>query len=363
MMLIQSSFVFAASSDGSQYNQKMIAELTLKGQELLLERNYPEALQLFTNMQESYPDSPAGFFGEMAVYEVQMLEFGNFRKSKEFWSAAKKGNKVIQKVLKQYEVSKWENMFVASLWGLEGFMKARKQYWFRAYLVGTESRQIFSRIRKTDPSFADADFGVGMYLYWRTVFAKEFIFAGFIPNRKKEGLAFIERVAKEGYLAKTLAEINLAIIYLEEKRYADAEKSAAALTKRYPKNVILRQLYGRTLLAQKKYDVSREQFNMAINEEPRLDKPHYFLAVIDILQFEKDKKNSQLLSRAETNLDMFLKKNSDKLWNSYAYYWKGRRVELGGDKEKAGVEYKKALKLNSKLKHAKFRLRGLGGGL
>ena len=117
-------------------------------------------------------------------------------------------------------------------------------------------------------------------------------------------------------------------------------------------------ILGRVYLASKQYDLSLQQFHKVLEIYPKIYKAHYFIAVNLILQ-----NNQALLGEANKELDLFLQANSSETWRSYALYWKGHIAEAKGKKKRAKSFYSAAIKLNSDLKGAKFRLRALGSGL
>ncbi|MBI4126156.1 MAG: tetratricopeptide repeat protein [Deltaproteobacteria bacterium] len=338
--------------------QHIIAEKLLAGQELLFARNYTEAMKLFKAMEAAYPTSPAGYFGEMATVEVQMLERDDFHLEREFEDAARRGAQAVSRVMQSYRPTTFELMFGGSLYGLHGFLKARKGEWLTAYFLGSKSRQLFRRIQTTDPHFVDADFGIGMYLYWRSVFTKELPFLPFFPDRREEGIKLVTRVAERGWLSKDLALVNLGIMNLEERHPAKAIKILHRYVERYPHNVILHSLLGRAYVAGHKYDEAVVAFEQALQLEPMFHRAHYFMAIALVL-----KKDAALLPRAEQELDRFMATSPSQEWQSYVHYWRGMIAEVRGDKIRARKEYEVAIEMNSHLKGAKFRLRGLGGGL
>jgi hypothetical protein len=57
---------------------------------------------------------------------------------------------------------------------------------------------------------------------------------------KKRGLATIERVAKEGKLARDQAQTLLVVLYTRERRYGEAAEQARRLSARYPRNYLYR---------------------------------------------------------------------------------------------------------------------------
>jgi len=335
-----------------------IVWLALEGQKRIFERSYDDAFSLFKNVEEQYPMSALGFFGQMAVLEVRMLEKEDFHLESEILEVARRGEAVVGKIMQLYNPSDTDLFFAGGLVGLEGFFKARKGQWWAAYTRGNISRQIFNSILKRNPDFIDATFGLGMYTYWRSVFTKEIKFLPFFADKRAEGIAVVERVAREGNLARDMAKVNLGVIYFEEKRYADAIRVFEDFTKRFPKNVILHQLLGRVCLADKKYGRAVEEFKKVLSLDALNSKAHYFIGTSIVLEGNKER-----LPEAEKELKGFLDSAKDRLWRSYALYWLGMLNEKMGNADNAKNYYAQAVELNHGLKSAKMKLRGLGGGI
>ncbi|MFH1830123.1 MAG: tetratricopeptide repeat protein [Pseudomonadota bacterium] len=355
ILVCSTSHVFA---EDSKSNEKEIAARALKGQTAIFARQYDEAMQIFDALVRDYPDSPAGMFGKMAVNEIKMLEHENFYLEKPFLADSKKGLKIVSQVMRRYNPSTWDLFISGSVFGLDAFFKARKGTWWDAYTEGGESRQIFRRIKKMDPNYVDADFGLGMYLYWRSVFASDLWFLRMFPNRRDEGIAIVKYVAENGNFAKDLAKVNLAIMYFEEKRFDEAYVILDQYVAQYPNNVILRRLLGKVLISQKQYAKGVEQFETILKIDPDLKKPRYFIGAALVLA-----RDPSQYDRAEKELKKFLEIQKGEYWPSYAHYWLGRLEEQRGNKEAAEKEYKIALSLNPKIQDAVKRVRGLGGGV
>lgn len=346
-----------AASEQESTQEKIAAQLIV-GERLLFARDYDAASTHFQALLRDYPKSPAGYFGLMALNEVKMLEKDDFAYLDEFMHYAKLGDKAISQLMQNYKQHNWELMFSGALIGLEGFLEARRRDWIGAYTLGTKSRQIFARIQKKDPTFADADFGMGMYLYWRSVFAKDLWFVPFVPDKRAEGIALIERVAKEGVVAKDLARIVLSIVHLEEGRYKKGEDFILPFVQSYPDNILFRNIYGKILISAKQYEKAFSQFEHILHVEPKARKALYFSGVSLVLLG-----NPSQYEKAHNLLERFLLSRPGDEWASYAYYWKGRLAEREKKNEEAKLFYDQAINVNSKLKGAQFRLRALGSGL
>ncbi|MFH1874333.1 MAG: tetratricopeptide repeat protein [Pseudomonadota bacterium] len=335
-----------------------ITELALAGQKLVFQRDYAQALDFFKDVQKQYPDSSLGYFGEMAIYEVQMLENEDFHLENEFLDASARGMQVYDKVMQKYYPTDKELFYAAGVIGLDSFFQARKGNWWKAYVRGTKSRQIFKRILRKNPQFVDARLGEGMYIYWRSVFTKEYTFLPFFSDRREEGIAIIKGVIDQAEIAQEVARVNLGLIYFEEKNYKDAQKIFENFVQQYPKSVIFYMLLGKVFLASKQYDKALDIFQKTLQLDPEIDKLYYFIGMSVALNKHKNK-----YDYGKQTLDVFLKKSKQSLWRSYAYYWLGLINEKQGDKTEAKSNYEESIKLNPGLKHAKIKIRGLGGGI
>jgi len=348
----------ALASEKVKGKQNEIIERSLKGQEAIFARDYAEAMRVFGELDRDYPKSPAGSFGKMAVYEIRMLEREDSHLRKQFLDEAKKGLRIVSQVQQKYDPTTWDLFLAGSLLGLDGFFKARHEQWWDAYVQGGKSRQIFRRVKKMDPDFIDADFGLGMYLYWRSVFTRDLWFLKMFPDRRWEGIGIVKNVAENGHFAKELARVNLAIMYFEEKKFDEAAAILQDYTSRYPNNIILHRLYGKVLISQKRYDQAVGQFEKILEIEPSLKKPHYFIGAALVL-----KRDPAQYARAESELREFLKIQKGSYWPAFAHYWLGRLEAQRGNREVAEKEYQQAIALYPKVEGAVSKARGMGGGV
>lgn len=349
--------VHAAEGAPSLSHEEVVAR-TIEGQEKIFERNYPAAEAIFDALMKEAPDSPAGPFGRMAMLEIQMLEREDFHLEKPFLEASREGQRRAAEVSQRYDPSSWDLFLSASVLGLDGFFKARKDQWWEAYTQGGKSRQIFRRIKAMDPSFTDADFGLGMYLYWRSVFTRDLWFLRMFPDKRNEGIAIVERVAREGRYVRNMARANLVIMYFEERRFDDARRLLDEFLARYPKNIVLKRLMGKTLISQRQFDAAVAQFKGILAIDPEITQPHYFIGAALVL-----KGDPAGFAEAERELKQFLKVQGGKYWPAHAHYWLGRLHEARGEKQAATSEYNAALALDPKIRDAVARVRGLGGGV
>lgn len=328
-----------------------------EGQRMIFARDYSTATKIFEKLIQEYPDHPIGYFGKLAVLEMRMLEHSDFHLGTELEAVAKQGRKAMVRT-RNRKPTDWDLLVCGSLLGLESFYWARQKKWWDAYTLGVKSRQTFKRIKKRNPEFYDADFGLGMYLYWRSVFTKSVSFLRLFPDRRAEGIAIIQQVVEKGKFAKDLAEVNLGMMWMEERKYDKSHAIFGAYAERYSNNALLQIYDGRSLIGAKRYDEGVAAFERLLKVAPELKKGHYFIGMSRVLQ-----KNPKHYGEAERELKTYLKVAPGGEWKGATYYWLARLEGLRGNKVRANEYYELALKQNPALKRMKFRIRGIGSGL
>ncbi len=116
-----------------------------------------------------------------------------------------------------------------------------------------EARTYHAELLGLNPAFVDAMLVVGIYDYIVGSLPWYLKFVAAITGHhgdKQRGLASIERVTREGRLARDDARQFLAILYYREKRYPEALAILEDLSRAYPRNFVIPQEIARTYKAQ-----------------------------------------------------------------------------------------------------------------
>lgn len=221
------------------------------GRELLMQRNYPKAEKLFRETVLRHPDSLLGPFAMMCLYQIQNLENFDLRFEPQYEPWQKEGRQLALRVQEDQQAADWDLLLAGATLGISGLDKAHRAKWLGGIKDGLLAIRLLKRALRQNPNFADASLGIGLYDYWRTVFTKRHWFLPFFKDRRQTGLLEIRQAEAKGEFTPVLAKIALAFIYVEENKEAEALKILRALLKKYPKNVVLKNLYNKTLSRQK----------------------------------------------------------------------------------------------------------------
>ncbi|MDO8644107.1 MAG: tetratricopeptide repeat protein [bacterium] len=225
--------------------------MAVTGRELLLQRNYPKAEKLFREVVTHHPDSLLGPFAMMCLYQIQNLENFDLRFESFYEPWQKKGRQLALKISDDEKATDWDLFLAGATLGISGLDKAHRARWLGGIKDGLLAIRLLKKALRKNPNFADASLGIGLYDYWRSVFTKRHWFLPFFRDRRQAGLLAIRRAEAEGEFTPVLAKVALAFIAVEEKKEAEAQKTLKTLLKKYPKNVVLKNL-SKKLSSQKK---------------------------------------------------------------------------------------------------------------
>lgn len=284
------SFLFLASYIIILVSSTVRADVisdTLEGQEYIFKRDYAAALEKFIDIQKKYPASASGYFGELAIWQVMMFENLDFRFKAEYEDAQKRFDDAVFELMKG-NPSSWELFMAGSGYGMRGFFYAREGKWFRALGSATRAIQLLKRAKFKEKDFVDADLGIGMYDYWRSVLTRGLHFLPFFGDRRQQGIAMVKNVIDNGKYAVKLAEANMAFIYARERKFDRSREILDRYLRDYPNNIILRQLSGDIYIDDRKYDKAAAEYKKILEIDPLMTKSLYRLGRISMKAGRKD---------------------------------------------------------------------------
>jgi tetratricopeptide (TPR) repeat protein len=254
-----------ASSWLNEQDQSALEALRRSGIEALYNLDYDKALKDFKEIQQRYPNHPAGHQLLAArvwiktLYESRRLQ-GSLYSSESFYATG--DDKVDPKIINEFRALTREAKrlseaklkqdpkniealdFLAATEGLKAsFEEAVERRHYAALKDGNDAVNHHRNVLKLDPKYIDAQLTIGLYEYVVGSLPLPIkILAGVTGFRgsKKRGLALLEQVAKEGRWSKDDAKSLLVLLYTREKRYADVITITRELSEKYPRNYLYR---------------------------------------------------------------------------------------------------------------------------
>ena len=346
LLLIPIGTVIAEESKVLGVSPALI-EKALYGKELIFRRQYDKATQLFKEIEKEYPVSPTGISGQLAIWQTRMLEYDDLRFKNQYMALEKRYKSFSTKHLRTENVAPWDLFVYGAIDGMIGFFRTREERWLSALSNAMHATRMLKQLKHLEPNFLDMDLGFGAYTYWRSVVTQQIKILPFFSDKRKEGIAMVEKVAQRGTYAKDLALGNLVFIYGNEDDYNKAIQSADKLLAIYPENIIIRILKGRVLIWSKKYDAAISLFKEIYQMDPLNNKALFYQGVA--VAKKKD------YAVAKPLFDQYLNVEKDPWGRAMGLYYLGLIAETEKDYPTARGYYEKSINVH-KLKAAKKRL-------
>ena len=146
---------------------------------------------------------------------------------------------------------------------LGGYEATMARAFFAALRNGSKAVDLHEKVLKLDPKFADAYLTIGLYHYvvGSLPFAvKIAAVMGGVRGSRREGLAEIERAAKQGVRIGDDARVMLVGLYAREGRLDDSVATLRELKAKYPVNYIVALEEANTLVKLNRHDAAYEAF-------------------------------------------------------------------------------------------------------
>lgn len=304
----------------------------LRGEALIFARRYDEALVLFQKLAAEYPDSPTGTFGELSVWQTRMFENYDYRFAPQYEETLKRHKPVVDAVMAMRDPPDWDLFVCGASLGMQGFYLVRKDHWLKALGAADRAMGALRKLRWRNPQFVDADLGLGLYEYWRSVFTRQIKLLPFFRDNRAAGIAKVERVAREGQYARDMAQSNLSFLYAEEKRYPEAIAALAPLLQRFPDNIVLRMQRGQVYLAMKDYAKAEAEFRRILAIDQGVTKAEFYLglSLVKRGQVPSDAQYTAIgrdltpFDAARQALTNFLTTHPEPEWAAAAHKWLDR---------------------------------------
>ena len=236
---------------------RRVFESNLKGARLFYNDRFDEALRAFKRSIKIDPEGPTGHVLAASAYQSMMHEYRNRKYLKQMKKHLDRGIALAEKRISRGEELGRSYQFLGAAYGNLGLYHALQDNWFRAFRAGQKLQDALEEALRQRPDIADADFGYGFFLYWRTIKASIFKWlAG--GDQRKAGIKRLRRATREGELCADLARQSLVRIYFQEKRYDDVHAVAAELLSAYPAGITPLWWQGQAYVAQKNWAATKK---------------------------------------------------------------------------------------------------------
>lgn len=236
-----------------------------KGFEQIYNLDYQDALRTFSDLQSRNPEHPApplylaSVIWLQELFDRNDLDLDNFiapgyftqpssRKMgpearKAFFDHLSECEKLCNAVLKNDPKNPDAQYFLGAMYGVMGaFAITIDHSYSDAFSKGKKAYKYHLDLIQQRPDFYDAYMSVGLYEYlvdnlpWYIKWIA--VIVGY-RGSKERGFEYLNRAAEKGVYSADDARVLQMVLYVREKRFADALANVRTLHAKYPKNFIL----------------------------------------------------------------------------------------------------------------------------
>jgi len=205
--------------------------LIVHGIHYTLEQEYDSAASCFKMIIKEFPSHPAGYLYLAGLLEARYIDYGDTFDEKRYDSLLL--NVTIRSdSLKSKNGSKaWGYFYDGTADAFRSFTASDNGNLPAALYYGLSAAKSLERCLEIDSTFVAAKNVLGSYYYWRSKLS----WLPFVSDRRQEGIDLILQTIDHPY-ERHIAYQNLMLIYIDEKKYTEAEKYGDSILAEYPNN-------------------------------------------------------------------------------------------------------------------------------
>ena len=262
LLIIFASSLPAASANNADPWGESIAERVREGMLLNHAGRYDAADEVWTQLQQDFPDHPAGaIYAVETLYSRQVYDLYDSRLDDAIESTGLEALRLAEAWQASHPDSARAHLFVGQVEMQLGRFRAGSRNFYAAGRHAERASDHLERALELDPELGDARFWYGMYLYSASVLPnllQRLDWLWFIPEGDaSHGLEALREAGAAGDIERFSADLLLMNIFTYfERDYGEATRLARSLHTRFPHNSFVHFELVRLLMSQRQYDAT-----------------------------------------------------------------------------------------------------------
>ncbi len=252
---------FFAQSNSQPVSDQTLHQLLLQGIDCSGKQKYSEAKKIFDRCIVQASQHPGGYLNKAILLEVMSLDFETPVPQPEFNTLLEKSEQLSTAMLDKNPKSSEALYYLGMTHSYIAYYKFRDgKNWFSGLQHGFKAAGYLEDCITIDPKAYDAYTGVGTYKYWKSKKMSFLTWTPFVSDERDVGIKMLRKAEQNATYTKAQATNSLMWIFIEEKRYGEAEAAARSELKKYPNNRLFSWGLASTAEKQKKWNVAREAY-------------------------------------------------------------------------------------------------------
>lgn len=321
-----------------------------EGMELIYQRRYLEALQLFEVAGVEFPDSAIGPLGRSLVYQSMMVENYDYSWDAPYRSEYAEAKERLRMGKRSGRDKSWVYFMYAVHLGIDAMYDVRKSEYVPALNKAWDAIEYIKKLHRREPDFHDAKLALGLYNYWRTAITEQVPYLPRFGEHREKGLRQMLEARKQGFLCSAPASMALTYSYIESKKWKAATAEAKWAQARFPDNIINQMTLARVYRRIKQFDTAMTAFDRVLEIDPENKRVHFHIGET---WFKSRKDNGQ----ARISYKRYLSTNPPDEFKAHTYYRLGLLQRRVRNYDSAIDWLKKAVAVWPRFKSASKRLK------
>ena len=238
----------------------------LKGIDLIYERQFDDAEDVFNRIIAGRPDESACYF-YLAMVSWSRLAAGFWSPDtvEEFKNRIDRTIEMAQTRVDKKVANSYDFFYLGGALGFKGRFELMKGEWLSSFLLASDAIKALKTCLEMDPNNKDVLLGIGTFDYYTARLSGVLKFLTYLllhKGDKKEGLRKLNIAANEAIYSATESKSVLLHIYLFlEQDFENALILSSELAKKYPENPRFKFLQGVSCIRLKIYPKYKETVN------------------------------------------------------------------------------------------------------
>jgi len=205
--------------------------LLIQGIHQTLEQQYDSAETTFRTMIKEFPNHPSGYLYLAGMYQAKYTDYGDVFNERQYDSLLSAAGMLAEQMSGDSQTKAWGYFYGGMADAFRSYTASEDGSLPKGFYYGISAANLLTKCLEADTGFVEAKNILGAYYFWRSKLA----WIPFISDRTDDGIRLILEAFQHPY-EKHLASHNLMLIFIDEKRFADAEKYGLEMLKEYPDN-------------------------------------------------------------------------------------------------------------------------------
>ncbi len=227
---------FNGKSFSQRYPDHVVDSLVEAGIRETINQNYDGAKSTFKLLERNYPGNPLGKIFATSVYITEAFDYSTPYETDSIEYSISTAKNEAARLVDENDKNVWDWYSLALAEGFFSYFQALKDNWISAFSNGLNSINDFKECLKLDPDFYEAYTAIGTYMYWRSRKTQVFNWHPFFPDGEEDGIKYLKLAVDHASYTRYFALNSLVWIYIDQKKYVEAQKLAESALKKFPDN-------------------------------------------------------------------------------------------------------------------------------